>query len=682
MQKPDFINRVANSPAPPPAGTPHGYRPDIDGLRAIAVLSVVAYHFDIGRVPGGFTGVDVFFVISGFLITDIIKSGLESGSFSFLGFYRRRIRRIFPALLLVLAAYLAAAFLSLTGGEAFSVAETMFQNLCWSIVAAAAFFTNFTQLHEANYFSQTAMTSPLLHLWSLAIEEQFYVFWPLLLWSMRTIGAKYLPFIVVIAAISFSINILTVYAHPTIAFYSPLSRAWELMLGAALACAPPNKIGPLWTAGNARSAAGLVMIVVGLFATNWKSTFPGWWALLPAVGTVLVISADRDAFLNRHILGAKFPVWIGLISYPLYLWHWPALLLYQEYSASLARASFARPVLKAVAILCAIGASWLTYRFVEIPVRFGKWRGPVSTAAIALLMAVVGAVAAAAPSVVLFFTPLTAYQRETMNSLRRVPDVAKTYEKLPCFFNSIAVSDVPQSQQDACLVPRHPGRKTVFLLGDSHSAALSIGLRPLVESSGANFLQAATGFPCEPTNNDRENATCSDVNKTVIEKIAASQPDVVVIDSFWTKADGPPSFVGGGDFLGHLLATIENIERHGAKRVIVVGQMPIWPPSLPDSLAHNFVQKDLPIPRRTFVGVDAESLRIDAVMKVIKYPPAATYLSVKEALCDDDGCLTKVGSDLAHDLIVYDNSHLTPAASEFLAGSLMKPALSGLLENR
>jgi hypothetical protein len=485
----------------------------------------------------------------------------------------------------------------------------------------------------------------------------------------------------VVAAISFCINVLTVYSKPTIAFYSPLSRAWELMLGAALVCLRLERIGRFWESSNVRSALGLLAIVVGLFAVSRKSIFPGWWVLLPTLGTTLVISADRDAFLNQKVLGTKFLVWIGLISYPFYLWHWPALLLYQKYADVFAATSFERSVLKAFAICCAIGASWLTFRFIEIPVRFGKWRSPHPTVGIALMMAVIGLAAAVAPSIVLFTAPLTSYQRETMTLLRRATEVSKTYGNIRCFRNSMTDA-VAMFLRNGCVVPKDPDAKTIFLIGESHSAALSIGLRPLIEHSGINFVQVSTAFPCGPTNNNPEYVICHDINNMVADEITMLRPELVIVDSFWSKVSSSSYFVGDGDFFEHLLVTLRDIERRGAQRIIVVGQIPTWPPSLPENLAHNFVEKNLPIPQRTFVGIDPESLHMDTEMKVIKYSSAVTYLSLKDALCDDAGCLTAIGSDLEHDLVVYDHSHLTPAASEFLARSFLKPALSDFLERR
>jgi peptidoglycan/LPS O-acetylase OafA/YrhL len=219
-----------------------GYRPDIDGLRAIAVLAVIAYHFHIGPLPGGFIGVDIFFVISGYLITSIIVGKLDADSFSFLDFYQRRIRRIFPALATMLLFMLVSGLTVLETDELFRMSSaSSFDLLYRSIATGAAFLTNFALLHETTYFTASADAQPLLHLWSLAIEEQFYIVWPLLLYGgARAMRAQYLPLALTVAAVSFGINLLTVHTDPTFAFYSPLSRAWELMLGAAMACVSPG----------------------------------------------------------------------------------------------------------------------------------------------------------------------------------------------------------------------------------------------------------------------------------------------------------------------------------------------------------------------------------------------------------------------------------------------------------
>jgi peptidoglycan/LPS O-acetylase OafA/YrhL len=650
------------------------YRPDIDGLRAIAVLAVVAYHFNVGPVPGGFIGVDIFFVISGYLITASIIDNLRAGSFTFADFYQRRIRRIFPALLVVLLFTFATALTLRRDDELFSVLRP-FGATYYGIVAGAAFVTNFTLLHTTNYFTQTGTTQPLLHLWSLAIEEQFYIVWPLFLYGLFRLKLVSLPFVLVIATLSFGSNVYTMQSNPEIAFYSPQSRAWELMLGAALACVEEGG-GVLWPrTAEACSAIGLALIAVGLFALNRNSTFPGWAALLPALGAVLVISAGPDALLNRYVLGNRPAVAVGLASYSLYLWHWPTLLLFEKYAAPFATSSPERQLLKAAALLCCAGATWLTFRFVETPFRFGPWRRPRHAGLLLLAMLAVGLGAAAAPTIVLQTAALSPYQRQTMPVLQRAAersDFAAMFGQRPCFSYQAGESAAVFTQ-NKCLDLKYPGAKTVLLTGDSHAGSLSLGIGPLLERLNVNFLQLSAGG-CEPIGTDDSTQRCKDINDLVAQSIAKVKPDIVIVDTWWTDAMKPPAFLGG-DFNATLSAKLDDFLQSGAKAIILIGEIPVWFPTLPENLARNFVQNNRPIPQRTLVGLDPASLAVDTLMKSFRYPAGVTYLSMRDVLCDAAGCLTAVGPDLEHDIVVWDYSHLTPPAARFVTNVLIKPQL-------
>lgn len=351
------------------------YRSDIDGLRAVAILSVIAFHAFPGKVPGGFSGVDVFFVISGYLISTIVFSSLEHDRFSLAGFYVRRIQRIFPALILVLATGLALGWHLLFHEE--------FEQLGKHTAAGAGFVQNFILWRESGYFDNSAETKPLLHLWSLAVEEQFYIFWPLLLalvWKGRW---SFLKTSAVIAAISFAANLYLMSRDSVAAFYLPFSRFWELMIGGMLAHVMLRHPRFIDEYRNGRSTLGLVLILAGFFVLNKDRHFPGWWALLPTLGAFFVISAGPDAWLNRKILSSRLLVFVGLISYPLYLWHW--LLL--SYLRILKADAGSREILGAVAV--SVILSWLTYRFVEKLFRFGR-KGPVKALILLSLMIVVG----------------------------------------------------------------------------------------------------------------------------------------------------------------------------------------------------------------------------------------------------------------------------------------------------
>jgi len=293
------------------------YRPDIDGIRAIAVVSVIISHGFPTLLPGGFVGVDIFFVLSGYLISSILIKSIQAGNFSILHFYDRRVRRIFPALIATLLAVILAGWTFLFRPE--------FANLGWHVVSSALFSENFMLWSEAGYFDVSSKLKPTLHLWSLAIEEQFYIFWPLILVYIYKKKINFMAALYVMAAASFALNLWYVSNDPTAAYYSPLGRFWELMIGAALAHVELN-FGTKWKGhANVRSLAGVALIVISLFAITEESRFPGWWALLPTFGTLLLLSSGPNAWFNQRVLSTGPMVWCGLISYPLYLWHWPLL---------------------------------------------------------------------------------------------------------------------------------------------------------------------------------------------------------------------------------------------------------------------------------------------------------------------------------------------------------------------
>lgn len=296
------------------------YRPDIDGLRAVAVLSVVAFHAFPEQVPGGFVGVDIFFVISGFLISSIIFGNLQRGTFSFAEFYRRRIRRIFPALTIVLIACLVFGWVSLLPDE--------YKRLAKHTATGAGFTSNIQLWRESGYFDTSSDHKPLLHLWSLGIEEQFYFIWPaclVLLWKSRC----NVPLTVtILAVVSFAVNVLCVGSYPSSTFYLPFTRFWELLLGCLLS------YGTLFPSGvsdalysrwlshienktafhNAVAGIGSLLIAAAILLLNKDRAFPGWWALLPTVGSALVVLAGPEAWMNRAVLRKPAMVFLGLIS--------------------------------------------------------------------------------------------------------------------------------------------------------------------------------------------------------------------------------------------------------------------------------------------------------------------------------------------------------------------------------
>ncbi|HEY6456412.1 MAG TPA: acyltransferase family protein [Steroidobacteraceae bacterium] len=486
------------------ANPPHiAYRPDIDGLRAIAVLAVLLYHAFPACLPGGFVGVDIFFVISGFLISGIIFDGLEKGTFSFVEFYSRRIRRIFPALALVCAACLIFGWFALLPDE--------YRQLGTHVAGGAGFLSNFVLLRESGYFDIDAKLKPLLHLWSLGIEEQYYLVWPAALFLCRSRRRATALLLVLVGGVSFALNLYYTSRDPSLAYYLPFTRFWELMIGSALAFAARNATaasvitgGPL---ANFKSIAGVLALTLSLILINETRPFPGWWALLACSGAFLLICAGPEAWFNRRILSSRPMVWTGLISYPLYLWHWPIL----SFGIIISRTPSIGYRIAALAASVALAA--LTYHFIELPVRRGKVRPKLRRVTLQLLgsMAVVGVIGASARYDIV--RPISASDpRDVEISTARHDGYFHATDLIPGTVKNTTLffgdSHMQQYWPRIELLTRRPGnRRTVELRTLGGCAPI-----PLVERTG------------EP---------CLDFVNSGFARAAAPDVDVVVIAASW-----------------------------------------------------------------------------------------------------------------------------------------------------
>ena len=377
------------------------YHPEIDGLRAFAVLSVVTYHAFPNLFRGGFIGVDIFFVISGYLITSHIFQSLDKGNFSFTDFFGRRIRRIFPALIAVMFFSLVFGWFSLLGEELSQLGK--------HVASGAAFIINFILVNESGYFDNAAETKPMLHLWSLAVEEQFYIVWPFILWISWKLKFNLLLVTILIGLFSFYINLNFVKTYPTEIFFWSLGRFWELLSGSILAWFFLHKEESLKRirfisdryilkifgfngkdvnnsiVSNFSSLFGLALLIYGVFYINESLLFPSSWALIPVLGTVLLISSGSKAWVNRIFLMNPIAIWFGLISYPLYLWHWPILSYIQIIDGE-----FPHRDARILAIILSVILAWLTYKFIENPIRFGTLRNKINAISIAIVLFTVG----------------------------------------------------------------------------------------------------------------------------------------------------------------------------------------------------------------------------------------------------------------------------------------------------
>lgn len=542
------------------------YRPDIDGLRAVAVLSVVIFHAFPSAIQGGFVGVDVFFVISGYLISTIIFGSLTKGAFTFGEFYARRVKRIFPSLLTVLIACAVFGWFALLPDE--------FSQLGKHIAGGAGFIANLLLWNESGYFDNAAATKPLLHLWSLGIEEQFYFVWPIVLWVCHRRGLSFLKVAAVLGAASFALNVYLVGADATDAFYSPASRFWELLAGGVLAYLTlQGKIPSEGRGANARSVVGAALLVAALALTTEDKAFPGWWAVLPVLGTALLISAGPDAIVNRLVLSRRVMVWVGMISFPLYLWHWPLLSFARIIDGGMPDATT-----RAVAALLAVALAWLTYRLVERPLRFG-------TRGLARTDVLLGAMALAAAAGALTFT------RGGFES--RVPELGEISKATGPWPYPGTMQEFQYEGHDLYSLPSAHKQTTLFI-GDSNLEQYYVRIEQLVKDRPQATRSAifATGSNCIPVPGLRNDkfAHCLGLIEHAAD-LALARPEVstVVISGQWlgyfgapisyTFEDGIslPVKIGAPGYTKALAALSDTIQelRQAGKRVILVLNIPV-----------------------------------------------------------------------------------------------------------
>jgi peptidoglycan/LPS O-acetylase OafA/YrhL len=453
------------------------YRPDIDGLRAIAVLLVVGFHAFPGFFPGGFIGVDVFFVISGFLITKIIFESLEKDQFSFIDFYGRRIRRIFPALIVVMLACFLAGWIDLIPEELEQLGKHM--------LGGATFVSNLMLWGEAGYFDYSSESKPLLHLWSLGIEEQFYIFWPLILWLGFKYRFHFLWLIILLGIASFVFNIIGLDLNfHTAVFYNPFTRFWELLLGSGLAYLSwrPIKTPSFFKFcnSNIRSILGTFLLILSFVLIRKTNEFPGWWALLPTVGTVLILSANANNFINHFILSNRILVWFGVISFPLYLWHWP-MIAYPFIMSS----GVPPTKVRVIAVLSAVFLAWLTYKFVERPLRFGG-RHQLKIRCLIITMALVGVLG--------LVTYLSQGFPQRMNS--QFQAIAEQFKRIDAGTEE-CIKKYVGGGNSFCRITNIDLPPTAAILGDSHAGHFYWGLSDYIHSKGGNLINLGAGA-CPP----------------------------------------------------------------------------------------------------------------------------------------------------------------------------------------
>lgn len=642
------------------------YRPDIDGLRAVAVSSVVAYHVSPSYIKGGFTGVDVFFVISGFLISTIIFDNVKRGSFSFKIFYARRVKRIAPALLTVLSATLAIGWYCLLPGE--------YAQLGKHTAAAALFFPNLALLAESGYFDAASQIKPLLHLWSLGVEEQFYMFWPFLLWVTFSRKWNSLRVTWLLISASFILNLVIARTYEAADFYLPATRLWELLIGALLANRNYNNHQFILSTrkclesflrksfsmsvssrretvlNNVESILGLTLILLGLCIIDRSRHYPFTWALLPTVGAALLISAGPGAILNRVFLSNRVFVWIGLISYPLYLWHWPLLAFVRIAYGGEPPAS-----LLLLAVVFSIALSALTYLCVERPIRFGRQHlgatlGLIlmllSVALIGLCIEIEGGAAFRWGKNAIVFEKIAAAKGEweypaTMRSIK--------YEGRSYYYEGVSTT-------------------TTLFIGDSNVEQYYSRVDELIRNypsayNSVVFSTAGGCLPIEGASHAEKHQHCDGLMSSSLDFIRDhNEIKTVVVAAAWNSYLKP--IYGSREYEGLLRSLASYIVKlkKDNKDVYVILNIPAGNELDPAYIARRGVSHYHPIITIRSGGISLKSLEasfgdISRDMRMVAEGAGAVVLNPLNYLCQDGVCS---GVDSVGDPIYRDSDHLRP----------------------
>ncbi|UWQ21564.1 acyltransferase family protein [Jannaschia sp. W003] len=656
------------------------YRADIDGLRAVAVLPVVLFHAGFAWMPGGFVGVDVFFVISGYLITTIVSREIAAGAFSLLHFYERRIRRILPALFAVIAVVLVGATILFVPSDLANAAQ--------SAAAAALFSANVLFWLEAGYFDAASYGKPLLHTWSLGIEEQFYIVLPILLIAVARRGGRMLPWVAGITAVSLALSVATTPAVPTAAYYLLPWRAWELGLGALLALGAVPAIGRPWLREVA-AAAGLAMILASALLITRATPFPGAAALVPTLGAALVIHAGREGATGAgRLLSTALPVWIGRISYSLYLWHWPVIVAFVYLALRMPSGAEAAGL-----IALSVALAWVSFRFIEQPFRHGG-DGRTRRRIFGAAALGTGAVVALAGLVVV-----------TGGLPGRLPEDARRIAAFswdtpewagPCYRRKTS----EETWSVPCVFGAEAGAARLAVWGDSHAPTLVPALDEAARARGiAVALYARDGCPPIETfevywvgQAHDCSAYLAETYRAILADPAIDRVVIALRAQIYTQgwhADGlaerdrTPLLVGTDDavlspdadrtafFLAGLDRTVAALRAAG-KSVALVYPLPEAGFDVPAGVMRATLWRngDPHVPRAAF---DGRAAAIIAGYDAIVARHGAIPIRLDQAVCGAESCpLVFEGAP-----IFRDSNHLTQTAARALEPHLL-PALADL----
>ena len=640
------------------------YRPEVDGLRAIAVIPVIIFHMGVSiggnkLLPGGFVGVDVFFVISGYLIAGILIDELNSDSFSFGDFYERRARRILPALFLVIVLCVPPAFLWMDAVN--------LERFAWSLGAVSLFLSNILYWSRSGYFSAPSESDPLSHTWSLGIEEQFYFVFPLFLFAIWRLNNRRI-LTPVFAVLCFSFMTAVLSENPQVSFYSPLTRAWELLAGVLLAVTQKSDVVLTRNqyCDNLAPGFGLLIIVFSALFMDQHSDIPGWEALFPVTGALLILAFAGGNDPASRLLKSRPIVAIGLVSYALYLWHQPLFAFLRIISLE------PPPLAHYIAALgiAALGST-LSYHLLEKPLRnraiFRRKTitagAIVSTLFVVMFSAVVIEGEGFPERWSSEHNALAGYQKYPYKALLRDrecllhPDQGFNNFGKKCFSDS---------------------SKPFVLWGDSLAASMYHGFA--VELGEARVTQVTTAR-CPPIIGLEGFGVpdCKAINDSVLASLLADTDSQIFLHANWAWYE-PANGISYGyyqdDYWRMFEETLNTFSLAG-KRVNVIGSFPIWHPATPQRLA-KYYRVSGGIPQTLALPTTPDIRSIDKKIRAIASRTGHRFISVLDDLCPKDVCKVTLKSEKGEEVLLqWDSIHPTREGGLLISRSVLDAAEQG-----
>lgn len=651
------------------------YRADIDGLRCIAVVSVLLYHFGFGWVSGGYVGVDIFFVISGYLITSIILKECHTQKFSLIDFYERRLRRIIPAAFIVIMATFLVAHKLLFPAD--------YKEYAYSVISTVFYVSNIFFWKQSGYFETASEQKPLLHTWSLGVEEQFYIFFPIFIMiAYRFLPKKILFYgllFLVLASLALSEYLVSGLAKYEAAFYLLPSRAWELGVGALLAfhIIPNLKIKFL---NNITALIGVLALFISIFFYQKITPFPGVYALLPCIGTALLLYAGQNSGgMVTSVLSLKPFTFIGKISYSLYLWHWP-LVAYAQYRYGHEISLTQQCLFLVLSFLLA----YLSWRFVETPFRNRKF---LTRRSIFILTGVATLISTVMAMWVIMNNGFPNRYPPEVAKIAKGTDRFNPLRKTCHFSDLTRAAPSIQTKLDGCVIGDSSQEEiSAVIWGDSHADSLTPAVNALLKEVSLKGLQY-TKSSCPPLPNTyrlslRSSQYCYDYNSMMREFILNTEGiKYVFITGRWASyednisrsKDGVENLVVSLEVIEESLLELMNDMRKAGKSIVVVGPVPEVNFDVPLCFSKQWAYKDkdrFSCKDITYKEFYKRQENIIPVFEKVRNMGASVVFP-HEILCDYESCKVQENGNAFY----YDNDHMT------IEGALeLLPALRGAID--